>query len=128
MIILWDSSTAEVRLSVLQPGSRRDYAWQAGRSLARDMHTYLRDRLNEHDATLSDITAIGVYQGPGSFTGLRIGLSVLNTLATALSVPIVGATGENWQSVCLQRLNQGEDDKIVLPEYGADAATTKPRK
>jgi len=91
MIVLWDSADMNVSLTLVAGTVRYDYQWQANRSLARDMLAYLRDRLAEHQATLDDVTGIGVYRGPGSFTGLRIGLTVLNTLAETNHVPIVGS-------------------------------------
>ena len=128
MIVLWDSSEMTVRLELIDGEHRQAYEWQANRELADKMHAYLRDRLAEHNASFIGITGIGVLRGPGSFTGLRIGLTVLNTLATALNVPIVGEIGDDWQQKCLERLANGQNDRIVLPEYGGEAHTTKPRK
>lgn len=128
MIVLFDSSDMEVQLAIIRGDSMHEYRWTAGRTLARDMLSYLRDRLAEHGATFESITGIGVSSGPGSYTGLRIGLSVLNTLADARSIPIVGATGLDWRAVCLQRLQAGQNDGIVMPFYGGDAHVTAPRK
>lgn len=102
--------------------------WLAERNLARDMLGYLRDMLAERELTFSDITGIGVNRGPGSYTGLRIGLTVLNTIASTDHIPIVGSTGDNWREDCLKKLHEGTNDKMVLPEYGGDAHITKPRK
>ena len=128
MIVLWNSADMLVRMVLVKGGVRVAQEWQADRTLARDMLAYMRDRLAEHDATLDDIEGIGVFRGPGSFTGLRIGLTVLNTLAQANHVPIVGEQGDGWEEKCLERLLRGDNDHIVLPEYGGDAHVTKPRK
>ena len=128
MLLLVDSSEMTVQLAMIDGVARYDYEWEAGRQFAHDFLGYLRDRLDEHGWTLSDILGIGVFRGPGSYTGLRIGMSVLNTLADSLSIPIVGATGEGWAGDCERRLQAGENDQIVLPEYGGDAHVTKPRK
>lgn len=128
MIILLDTSTGLCRLRIVSKEQASDYEWQADRTLARDLLGYLRDRLAEYDASFHDITGLAVYRGPGSFTGLRIGMTVMNTLADDLAIPIVGETGENWQDTALARLAAGENDQIVLPEYGSDARITKPRK
>lgn len=118
-----------VHLTVVDDaGNSSNYDWEAGRSLARDMLAFLRDRLGDQKKTMHDITAIGVMRGPGSYTGLRIGLTVLNTLASSLQVPIVGTTANDWREDCLRRLNNLENDHIVMPEYGGDAHVTMPRK
>lgn len=46
--------------------------------------------LREHEMTISDIDAIEVHQGPGSFTGVRVGVTIANALSFALGVPING--------------------------------------
>lgn len=117
-----------VRCTIIDDDKADTSEWEAGHDLARDMLTYLHDQLERHGGDFSDITGIGVFRGPGSYTGLRIGLTVLNTLADSGHIPIVGALGDTWQQDCLRRLRSGEDDKIVLPEYGGDAHVTKPRK
>ena len=129
MILLWNSADMRVTFQlVTEEGATHAYEWEAGRTLARDMLAYLRDRLAEHDATFADIDGVGAFRGPGSFTGLRIGLTVLNTLADANAIPIVGETGDDWEQRALTRLKAGENDKLVMPEYGGEAHITKPRK
>ncbi len=46
--------------------------------------------LKEHMLKLADITSLTVNPGPGSFTGLRVGISIANALSFALKVPING--------------------------------------
>mgnify|MGYP001775762080 CR=1 FL=1 len=45
--------------------------------------------LRENGATWSDLTAIGVVVGPGSFTGIRLGIAYAKGLAIGLNIPIV---------------------------------------
>lgn len=128
MIVLWNSAEMTVQLTLIDGDKRTDYEWAAERNLVRDMLAYLRDRLAENEASFADISGIGVFRGPGSFTGLRIGLAVLNTIVHEQRIPIVGVTGDAWREECLERLQNGRNDEIVLPEYGAEARVTKPRK
>lgn len=129
MIVLINSATPTFYLSLLDGDKQHDYSYEAGRELAQQIFTFLDETLAKHDKTINDITAIGVYQGPGSFTGLRIGITVANTLAESLGVPIVGTSStDNWQSALASQLASGENEHIVLPNYGAEANITKPRK
>lgn len=103
------------------------YVWEAHRRLAETIHSRLSELLAEQGKELHDIEAIVVYKGPGSFTGLRIGISATNALAYGLGVPIVGATGA-WIEDGIARLMAGESDTVVLPEYGQDPHVTKQKK
>ena len=122
MILLLDTSTPTCKLYFVDGDWRYSNEWEAHRELAKGLLAYIQGK------TFKDITGIVAYRGPGSFTGLRIGITVLNSLAYANSVPIVGTLGENWQEEGLRRLSAGETDGIVLPEYGGEANITTPRK
>ena len=128
MILLLDTSTPECRLTFVEGDWRYDTKWQADRELAKGLLAYVQSQLEGQGKTWSDLTGLGVYKGPGSFTGLRIGITVLNTVAYAQKISIVGETGEGWQEKAIQRLQRGESDQIVLPEYGGEANITQPRK
>jgi len=128
MILLLDTSTPVCRLSLVDGDWRFDDEWQADRTLAKGLLGYIHKNLHTHGKTWSDLSAIGVFEGPGSFTGLRIGLTVLNTIADSQKIPIVGGRGEQWQADVLAKLRSGHNDQIVLPFYGSDAHITQPRK
>lgn len=102
--------------------------WQDDRTLAKGLLGYLDTNLRKHNKSWSDIEAIGVFEGPGSFTGLRIGITVMNTIADAQAIPIVGGRGDNWQADVLEKLANNQNHKIVLPFYGSEAHITTPKK
>lgn len=129
MILLLDTSTAECRLSLYEDTTLLlADVWQADRELAEGLLGYIQQKAADQNNTIADISGIGLMQGPGSFTGLRIGASVCNAIAADRNIPIVGTSGEDWKAQALTRLNNGENDRIVLPDYGRPARITQPRK
>lgn len=128
MILLIDTSTPVCKISFFDGEWRQDDMWRADRELANGLLGYIETNLKKYNKNWNDISGIGIFQGPGSFTGLRIGITVCNTLADSLDIPIVGSSGETWQKSALERLSKAENDRIVLPAYGSDARITKPRK
>ena len=52
--------------------------------------------MHEASMTLSDLTGVMVILGPGSFTGLRVGISVANQFAHQLELPIRGVRMDEW--------------------------------
>jgi len=60
-----------------------------GRRHSTELFPYLEKALKESGLTLQELDGFVVGQGPGSFTGLRVGLSVAKTLAYSLKKPIV---------------------------------------
>src|SRR5438128_1093962 len=60
----------------------------------------LEKMLKEQQLRLENITAIEVNPGPGSFTGVRVGLSIANTLGFLLQIPVNGKkVGEQAEAV-----------------------------
>lgn len=104
-----------------------DYHWPAHRQLAETIHLKLQEMLAGHQRQLADINGIAFYQGPGSFTGLRIGASVANALAAGLNIHIVGGTGDDWRQTATGKLVQGKNEQIIVPEYGALPHITQPK-
>lgn len=102
--------------------------WQAHRQLAETIHLKIDALLKSQDKLLEDITGLVCYQGPGSFTGLRIGLTVANALSYSLNIPIVATQDPAWLEVGLGRLEDGKNDTVAMPFYGADAHITPPKK
>lgn len=102
--------------------------WPAHRQLADTLHVKIERLLASQKKTWQDVGGIVAYQGPGSFTGLRIGLTVTNTLSYALKVPAVGQAGDSWINEGIARLASGESDQLLMPEYGAPVHITQQKR
>lgn len=102
--------------------------WEAHRQLAETLHTKIEQILHAADKDWKDVAGIVVYEGPGSFTGLRIGIAAANAIAYGLHIPIVAAQTDHWATKGIERLLAGERDEIALPFYGQDAHITLPKK
>lgn len=119
----------ESEIGLFQDNKKLAYeSWQAHRQLAENIHKKIEKLLSSNDKAFDDIEAIVCYKGPGSFTGLRIGLSVANALSSGLEVPIAGESGEGWIQTGIKSVISGKNDTQVLPEYGAPVHITKQKK
>lgn len=62
---------------------------EEGYSHAERLHVFIAASLKEADIGYNDLSAIAVSQGPGSYTGLRIGISAAKGLCYALGIPLI---------------------------------------
>jgi tRNA threonylcarbamoyladenosine biosynthesis protein TsaB len=62
---------------------------EEGYSHAERLHVFIESVLKEAEITYKDLAAIAVSQGPGSYTGLRIGVSAAKGLCFALDIPLI---------------------------------------
>ncbi|SNR67407.1 tRNA (adenosine(37)-N6)-threonylcarbamoyltransferase complex dimerization subunit type 1 TsaB [Lutibacter flavus] len=60
-----------------------------GYSHAEKLHEFIKDVIKESKIKITDLDAIAVSKGPGSYTGLRIGVSAAKGLCFALNIPLI---------------------------------------
>jgi tRNA threonylcarbamoyladenosine biosynthesis protein TsaB len=101
--------------------------WQADRQLTETLHQQLAKILDLLSISLADLNGVVCYKGPGSFTGLRIGLTVGNALAYSQDMPVVAADGNQWIKQGITKLLSGQNERLALPKYGAPAKTSRPK-
>lgn len=129
LILTIRTDKPEAELGLYEGANQLAYfTWLAHRELAETIHSQLEKLLNGQKQTIDSLQAIVAYQGPGSFTGLRIGLSVANALAYSLSIPIIASSEDDWINTGIRRLQKGENDQVVIPEYGSPPNITQQRK
>ncbi len=105
-----DTSTSKCILKL----DDKVYESELGHEMAEKLLGFIKEKLAENNKTFDDITELEFMSGPGSFTGLRIGASVINTLADYLDIPIADQNGEKH--------------KLIMPDYGRPANITKQKK
>lgn len=110
MDLYLDTSTLETILKL----NGKEYRYTFNHDLAEKLLGFIHEKLQENDKDFKDIKSITFMSGPGSFTGLRIGAAIVNTLATELNIPLFN--------------HKGEKVKIILPDYGRGANITAPKK
>ena len=91
-----------------------EYRADLGREMAERLLGFIEEKMKENGKTWQDLTEITFFSGPGSFTGLRIGAAVVNTLAHELDLPLYD--------------HHGVKHPIILPDYGRPANISSPKK
>ena len=86
-----DTSTDTASLALVQ-GSQvlAELTWHCGQNHTVELLPQLTHLLNQTKINLHSINCIIVARGPGSFNGLRVGISTAKGLAFSLGIPIVG--------------------------------------
>ena len=110
MKLYLDTSTPETTLRL----DDKEYKYPFANDLAEKLLQFIKDKLEENDRTWQDITEIEFMSGPGSFTGLRIGATIVNTLAHELNIPLYD--------------HHGNRHKQIIPDYGHPANISSPKK
>jgi tRNA threonylcarbamoyl adenosine modification protein YeaZ len=90
MIVAIDSSTETASLALAKDEVLAEVSWRCGQNHSVELLPRLTQLLDEAKVSLKDTSVVIVAKGPGSFNGLRVGLSTAKGLAFSLGVPIIG--------------------------------------
>ncbi|WP_353082985.1 tRNA (adenosine(37)-N6)-threonylcarbamoyltransferase complex dimerization subunit type 1 TsaB [Flavobacterium sp.] len=87
---------------------------ELGYSHAEKLHLFIQDVIQEAAISFSQLSAIAVSQGPGSYTGLRIGVSAAKGLSYALQIPLISV-----DTLLALAHEVSENDGLIIPMIDA---------
>ena len=115
MIVAIDSSTDTASLALAQDGEvLAETSWRCGQNHSVELLPRLTKLLEEAKVSLKDASCVIVAKGPGSFNGLRVGLSTAKGLAFSLDVPIIGIS-----SLEIEAYGHAQSGLPVCPIFNA---------
>lgn len=123
MILVLDTATRTpvVAVAAADGTVMAERHWQSRHRHGEELLGRIEEALAEIGAGRRDLTGVVVGTGPGSFTGLRIGLATAKTIAYALGIPIVGVSSTRALALAAATADASRTElAIALPAGAAD--------
>ena len=114
MLLAIDSSTYIASLALWQDGVVAEVTWHTKENHTAELLPNVQSMLDRSRTSLANVTGIVVAKGPGSFNGIRIGLSTAKGLALALNLPLVAISSLEVEAFALRHV-----ERPVCPIHGA---------
>ncbi|MDC7994636.1 tRNA (adenosine(37)-N6)-threonylcarbamoyltransferase complex dimerization subunit type 1 TsaB [Altibacter sp. HG106] len=116
ILLCIETATTNCSVALAKDGhllaSKEDYGKKF--SHAERLHVYMEELLKDTKLSWNDLDGIAISKGPGSYTGLRIGVSAAKGLCFSLSIPLLSVS--TLQSLAQQGLHR---DAVVVPMLDA---------
>ena len=110
-----DTSTDTASLALVQDSEvLAELTWHCGQNHTTQLLPHLAHLLNQTKLSLQSASCIIVARGPGSFNGLRVGISTAKGLAFSLGIPIVGIS-----TLEVEAYQQAETGLPICPIFNA---------
>ena len=117
-IILIETSTALCSVALAEDGAIVSYKESsAPKAHASLTAVFIQEMLSEHGLTIADCDAVCVSMGPGSYTGLRVGVSTAKGLCFGSRKPLLAVGTLN--TLVAQAGSQAEDFRYIIPMVDA---------
>jgi len=135
MLLALDTSTRMVGLALFDGVQiLSEVMWQTSDYHTVELAPSVSDMLARSNVKVPDLTALAVAIGPGSFTGLRIGLALAKGLALANRLPLVGipsldilAAAQPIRQTLMVAILRAGRGRLAVGWYQATNSTWRPR-
>lgn len=107
LLLAIDTATAQAGIALFDGSVLGEISWQSGQNQTTELLPTLLWLLERVGRRVDDLAAVAVSLGPGSFNGLRVGLSTAKALAFAREIPCLGIgtlEASAFQFVTVERL------------------------
>lgn len=127
-----DTTEANTGIGLGGPGLHKIRTWVSYRNQSKELLPNIDRLLRSNKIKPKQLRQVAANLGPGSFTGLRIGISIANAFGYALNIPVAGKSG--LTGIARQRIEtllklkpRSNKFKPALPQYGRPARITQPK-
>lgn len=127
-----DTTEADTGIGLANGGVIKIEIWTSHRNQSKELLPNIDRLLRSNKVKPEQLKQVAVNLGPGSFTGLRIGISIANAFGYALNIPVVGksklaGTARERVGTLLKLKPKSNKFKPALPQYGGPARITQPK-
>jgi len=125
MILAIDTATRSASLAVHDGAAvRAEFTWDTSDHHTVELMPRIVEMLAQINVTIDQLSGLGVSIGPGSFTGVRVGVALAKGLAVARGIPIVGvrstdilAQAVNWCKPPLVIVVRAGRNRLIAARY-----------
>ncbi len=122
-VLYIDTSSDQSKIALFEDNAiLAEEVWVGHSDLSETLLTKIEQLLKKSGLKLFNLNNIAIFPGPGSYTGLRIGITTANFLSWSLQISIMPARIESGKLIKTRA-----NEKYVLPKYLKPAHITKPR-
>ncbi len=124
LILSIETTTSVCSVAIAQDGQLLSFReLNSANSHAEILNGYIQEVIAESKHSLSDLEAVAVSEGPGSYTGLRIGVSTAKGLCYSLDIPLINiSTLQSLAFFTLENIEQAiaeKENTILCPMIDA---------
>jgi tRNA threonylcarbamoyladenosine biosynthesis protein TsaB len=120
LLLAFDTSTHRSVVAVGEASPAGSSCRQVQHRHASHLLEQIDEALAAADATLGQVGGVAVGTGPGSFSGLRVGLATAKTIAYARSLPLVAVRSSDALRLAAVAAGAAGDAAVVLPAGARD--------
>jgi hypothetical protein len=132
MILAIDTVKDKKFIALYWPGRIAKFiSWRSNKI---DLLKKIDQLLCKNNLSKKDVSCLVVNRGPGSFTGIRQGISLANTFRYVFKIPVIGFTNQKtWPIIKMaekgyKNLKKNDIDKMISPYYGKEPNITAKKK
>ena len=125
MLLAIDTATRIASIALYEEGEvRSEHSWHSQDSHTVELMPNLVRMLKQQSVETGELAGVAVSLGPGSFTGIRIGMSIAKGLSLALELPMVGVPsldalgyGQAYQNLTICAFIRAGRERICAATY-----------
>jgi len=128
MNLFIDTSGLETKVSLADNKANvsAEKKWPAGQNQSEELLIEIDKLFSQSGYHKDNLESISVVVGPGSYTGIRVGVATANALAYALNIPVLPYENDS-QNETRQTENNRNSVSYALPVYKNPPHITKPK-